>query len=180
MLFNQKITPKELLNQAKELKFTNNGEIFSATYLHQLLRLNLHHLDNQNTENFLYNGVLNSDKIMEELEQGSILLIAYDSDVRHFPAKLNGHKAHWALVIGYLVTQDQEIHVIARHGKSKYLAVWPLKDLSDSNANLREFAQPKQHQNLDFVLPEGGIGGENGLCQKCIVIRGLKNKEIVL
>lgn len=153
--------------------------MFSAVNLHTLLRLNLQYLNN-NVETCLYNGLLDSESIKSELQSGSILLVPYDADVVHTPATLKGHKAHWALIVGYLITESQEFYVLARHGKSKYLAVWPLKHLSDSNANLLEFAQPKKHENQVFLLPEGGIGGDNGLCQKCIIIKGVENKEFVL
>uniref|UniRef100_A0A336MWR8 Actin maturation protease n=1 Tax=Culicoides sonorensis TaxID=179676 RepID=A0A336MWR8_CULSO len=181
MLFNNQIHPQALLEQAKSKNFTNNGEMFSAANLHTLLRLNINHLTNyENAETYLYTGLLDSDKIKTELESGSILLVPYDADVTHAPAELNGHKAHWALIIGYLRNSKGDFYVIARHGKSKFMALWSLKALSDSNKGLMEFAQPKQHENAIFLLPEGGIAGENGLCQKCIVIKNAGNDQIVL
>uniref|UniRef100_A0A336LBH6 Actin maturation protease n=1 Tax=Culicoides sonorensis TaxID=179676 RepID=A0A336LBH6_CULSO len=172
---------KALLEQAKSNNFTNNGEMFSAANLHTLLRLNINHLTNhENAETYLYTGLLDSDKIKTELDCGSILLVPYDADVTHAPAMLNGHKAHWALIIGYLRNSKGDFYVIARHGKSKFMALWSLKALSDSNKGLMEFAQPKQHENAIFLLPDGGIAGENGLCQKCIVIKYVGNEQIVL
>lgn len=179
MLFNTKISAKELLEQAISNSFTNNGEMFSAANFHTLLRENQQYL-NSNAQTFLHNEFLDSETIKSELESGSVLLVPYDADLNHAPAMLKGHKAHWALVVGYLMTERQEFYVLARHGKSKYLAVWSLKDLSESNAGLIEFAPPKKHDDLVFLLPEGGIGGEYGLCRKCIVIRGVENKEFVL
>jgi hypothetical protein len=49
-----------------------------------------------------------------------------------------------------------------------------LKDLSDSNKNLNEFAQPAWHPNEIFLLPDGGISGRFGLKNKSIVIEGLQ------
>ena len=50
--------------------------------------------------------------------------------------------------------------------------------MSDSNSNLKEFAQPEWHPNDTFLLPDGGIDGTLGLKSKSIVVEGLSN-EIV-
>jgi hypothetical protein len=54
--------------------------------------------------------------------------------------------------------------------------LFSLRDLSDSNSNLNEFAQPAWHPNETFILPEGGIAGKIGLKNKSIVIEGLLNE----
>lgn len=66
-----------------------------------------------------------------------------------------------------------QFYVIARHGKAKNLAVWSLQSLSDSNANLYEFAQPKGYPDCDFLLPPGGISGNLGLRERAIIVTGL-------
>lgn len=184
MLFNTKISVKDLMEKAISKNYTINGEMFSAANLHDILRLNIQHLSHNNLQindlTVLYNGELDTETIKSELKSGSILLVPYDADVDHSPAMIKGHKAHWALIVGYLVTQSLEFYVLARHGKSKYLAVWSLRHLSESNAGLREFAKPKKYEKDEFLLPDGGIGGDNGLCQKCIVVKGVANKEFVL
>ncbi|XP_063703838.1 actin maturation protease [Culicoides brevitarsis] len=177
MLFNMQITAKDLFAQGVSNGFTINGEMFCANNLLLILRSNQKFLS-PNAETFLYNGSLNSEKIKSELRNGSILLVPYDADVNHSPAMLKGHKAHWALIVGYLITQDDKFYVFARHGKSKYLALWSLESLSNSNSGLTEFAKPKKYENQEFLLPEGGI--VVGLCEKSIVIRGVDNKEVVL
>lgn len=56
--------------------------------------------------------------------------------------------------------------------------VWSLNDLSKSNTNLIEFAQPSNYPDAEFIVPEGGIDGKFGLKNKSIIIEGMQN-EIV-
>jgi hypothetical protein len=58
------------------------------------------------------------------------------------------------------------------------LGLFSLRDLSDSNSNLDEFVQPAWHPNEVFLLPDGGIGGLDGLKNKSIVIEGLQNEVV--
>jgi len=71
-----------------------------------------------------------------------------------------------------------QYYVLARHGKTRNLAVWSLATLSESNANLVEFAQPKGYPDNDFLLPPGGIGGSLGLNERCILVNGLPQQAI--
>lgn len=84
-------------------------------------------------------------------------------------------KAHWALIIGYIIDDSDRFHVIARHGKARNLAIWSLKELAESNSNLMQNAQPKDYPKEQFVIPEGGIAGNLGLRNKVIIVKGLKN-----
>lgn len=63
-----------------------------------------------------------------------------------------------------------QFFVLARHGKTRNVAVWLLNELAASNANLVEFEQPKAHPDAEFQLPAGGVGGALGLRDKCIVV----------
>jgi len=63
--------------------------------------------------------------------------------------------------------------VLARHGKTRNLAVWTLSTLSQSNANLLEFAQPKGYPDCTFLLPPGGLDGPLGLKEQAILVKGL-------
>lgn len=111
----------------------------------------------------------------------------------------NGHKAHWALIIGYLIDDNEKVKLVSpffqhsfstsflfqfyvwsRHGKTKNIAIWPLKSLSASNSNLNEFEQPKGYPNAEFILPDGGIAGKHGLKNKCIIIEQLDFDEIII
>lgn len=73
-----------------------------------------------------------------------------------------------------------QFYVFARHGKTKNLAIWSIRNLARSNANLEEFCQPVGHPNETFILPEGGIGGCNGLRCKFIMIEHYRAKEEII
>lgn len=78
---------------------------------------------------------------------------------------MKGKRAHWALITGIIVTRD-ETYILAKHGKSCNIACWNLSKLSESNAQLEDFVPNEKYTYEDFILPEGGIGGPNGLrCQ---------------
>lgn len=52
--------------------------------------------------------------------------------------------------------------------------------LSESNANLNEFEQPKGYPDAEFLLPLGGIGGQLGLKNKCIIVNSVPSDEVVI
>lgn len=107
MLFNGKISVEKLLNEAQENGFTKNGEMFSADFMFELLDRNLNEDDNLHVN--LYDGILNNDDIKKKIENGSVLLVPYDADVNNSPCLKNGHKAHWAIILGYLKDDYEEV-----------------------------------------------------------------------
>ncbi|XP_060645439.1 actin maturation protease [Drosophila nasuta] len=170
MLLNGQPTAGELLTEAVKQHYTINGEMFSAQYLYELSQKYL--------ACELYDDTLNCANIKDRLCAGCCLLVPYDADVNHAPCQKSGHRAHWALIVGYLIDDQDEFHVLARHGKTRNLAVWSLSALSESNANLVEFAQPKGYPDCTFLLPPGGINGPLGLNERAILVNGL-SQEIV-
>lgn len=40
---------------------------------------------------------------LEHLSKGWPILIAYDADFNHYPCKKAGHRAHWAVLLGYCI-----------------------------------------------------------------------------
>ncbi|KAH8417550.1 hypothetical protein KR222_001796 [Zaprionus bogoriensis] len=173
MLLNGQPTAAELLADASALKYTLNGEMFSAQYLYEMARK---HVDACQ----LYEGSLNCAKVKEQLIAGSCLLVPYDADVNHEPCLKYGHRAHWALVVGYLIDDQDEFYVLARHGKTRNLAVWSLAALSESNANLKQFAQPKGYPGCSFLLPPGGIDGALGLLGRSILLTVTGHRSITV
>ncbi|XP_037814925.1 UPF0692 protein CG33108 [Lucilia sericata] len=205
---------EQLLQEAQQKHFTNNGEMFSAHNLYQLICDNIPMINNNNNphnnnnycqsntlnandidnnkllknnttkhnnnviECQMHEGRLNCAKVRESLQQGACMFVPYDPDFNHSPCLKFGHKAHWALIIGFLISDRNEFFVLARHGKAKNLAVWSLQSLSDSNSNLIEFAQPKGYPDCDFLLPPGGIGGDLGLRDRAIIVKGLPHEII--
>ncbi|KAM7364134.1 actin maturation protease isoform 2-T2 [Cochliomyia hominivorax] len=128
----------------------------------------------------MHEGRLNCAKVIESLQHGACIFVPYDTDFNHSPCLKYGHKAHWALIIGFLISDKNDFFVLARHGKAKNLAVWSLQSLSESNSNLIEFAQPNGYPDCDFLLPPGGIGGDLGLRDRAIIVKGLPHEIITI
>ncbi|XP_055384313.1 actin maturation protease [Condylostylus longicornis] len=180
MLINEALSPKELLELAKNWQYTLNGEMFSAKNLCDILRKVITEKNYNNITCQLHEGPLNCAKVKNFITNDACLFVPYDPDYNHSPCLKSGHKAHWALIIGYLIDNDDNFYVLARHGKTKSIAVWSLKSLSASNSNLIEFAQPKGYPNTDFLLPEGGIGGPNGLRNQCVIAQNIENETVAV
>ncbi|XP_016978498.2 UPF0692 protein CG33108 [Drosophila rhopaloa] len=166
---------EDLLKDAIAHEYTLNGELFSAQYLFKLTRK---HLPGPAACQ-LHVGPLYCKKVKELLKAGGCLLVPYDADVNHAPCLKSGHRAHWALIVGYLVDTQDQYYVLARHGKTRNLAVWSLDTLSQSNANLLEFAQPKGYPDNDFLLPPGGVSGPLGLNERSILVNGLLPQPVL-
>lgn len=181
MLVDSKVTANEMLNVAKLSGYTGNGEMCSCKNMAKLVKevFNLAGINNVTFE--LKIGNLFSSETIELLTDGAIILVPYDADCNHSPCLRNGHTAHWALICGILIENPTEsfeldannIYVLCKHGKSKYLAIWKLADLDSSNKNLKEFSPKKGTDGSTYVLPDGGIGGEDGLCNQYLVFKGL-------
>ncbi|XP_058467816.1 actin maturation protease isoform X1 [Malaya genurostris] len=184
MIFEGSPSAATLLEMAIDKGYSNKGEMFSAIQLNELLSIGLadnrHLVEFREVTNTLVGGNLDDPDIKMQLRLGSIFLVPYDPDRNHTPCLDKGHKAHWALIVGYLIDQFDDYYVFARHGKTKNLALWSLRDLALSNANLVEFCQPAGHPEQVFILPDGGIGGRNGLRCKFIMIEHFKAKEEVV
>uniref|UniRef100_A0A182RQS1 Actin maturation protease n=1 Tax=Anopheles funestus TaxID=62324 RepID=A0A182RQS1_ANOFN len=196
MIFDGAPSATALLELAVARGYSNNGEMFSARQLNELfeqvLEENRHLVEYKPVTHTLVGGWMDDPNIQIKLRLGAMFLVpkilsltdtnrSYDPDKTHTPCLNKGHRAHWALVVGYLIDQFNDFYVFARHGKTKNLALWSLRDLSRSNGNLVEFCQPVGHPNETFILPEGGMGGCNGLRCKFIMIEHYKAKnEIVL
>lgn len=81
---------------------------------------------------------------------------------------MGGHKAHWAAVLGVVVTADST-YTLAKHGKSRNVQVWGLGELSRSNAQLEQCA-PDRREN-GYKMPAGGdLSGADGLKCKAVLI----------
>ncbi|XP_026491013.2 actin maturation protease [Vanessa tameamea] len=182
MLLNGEVTPEELLNITKMKGYSNNGEMFSCKDMAKLAEQAISLAEIANLNCYVKTGGIFCEKIILELINGATLLVAYDADCNHSPCLRHGHTAHWALVCGIVIVKDpgnsytadpSNVYVLCRHGKSRYLSAWTLDELDKSNNNLWEFSPKKQEDGISYVLPEGGIGGENGLRGKFLLFKGL-------
>ncbi|XP_045776780.1 UPF0692 protein CG33108 [Maniola jurtina] len=182
MLLNGEVSPDELLNITKMEGYSNNGEMFSCKDMGQLAEKAISLAELENINFFVKTGDLFSEEIILKLLNGAVLLVPYDADFNHSPCQRHGHTAHWALVCGIVVVSDpggdyisdpKNVYVLCRHGKSRFLAAWTLDELDKSNKNLWEFSPKKQEDGLLYVLPDGGVGGENGLRDQFLIFNGL-------
>lgn len=114
MLYRGTPTANDLMLSAVAMRFTNNGEIFSTKWLLEVLKNNLgiSSINPFKTRSYIYDGLLDSDFIKEKLRSHCMLLVPYDADRNHSPCNQNGHKAHWCLIVGYLVDEDNEVSSI--------------------------------------------------------------------
>ncbi|KAK6181704.1 hypothetical protein SNE40_009508 [Patella caerulea] len=100
LLGKQDISPDKIYSVAQSKNFTKQGELFSADYLSRLS----HQVLNCHSE--VVEMVNGKKTILQHLLRGSILLVPYDADKNHGPCKKRGHKAHWALLSGFLIMMD--------------------------------------------------------------------------
>ncbi|XP_063831539.1 actin maturation protease [Ostrinia nubilalis] len=182
MLVNGAVPPDEILNITKSEGYTYNGEMFSCKYMAKIVEKVFNLANIENVKCSVKIGGLFSPETIEKLLEGAVLLVPYDSDRNHTPCLKNGHTAHWALICGVIIleepsdsyeTKPENVYVFSRHGKSKYLAAWNLKELAKSNRNLWEFSPKRGAEKLPYLLPEGGIGGTNGLRNQFLMFEGL-------
>ncbi|KAL7727819.1 hypothetical protein ACLKA6_019755 [Drosophila palustris] len=110
-------------------------------------------------------------------------IIPGEQNLRHATIS-TPHLQSISVVIGHMIEKLSSVvvhvwfHVLARHGKTRNLAVWSLSGLSQSNANLVEFAQPKGYPDCTFLLPPGGLDGPLGLRERAILVEGLTQQIV--
>lgn len=88
----------DLLNVAKKLSFTSEGEMFSAYNL-SILAKEFYSLEAKVVDC----GLDNVDELVNHLYSGNPILVPYDASANHSPCLANGHKAHWAVLTGKLI-----------------------------------------------------------------------------
>ncbi|PSN31244.1 UPF0692 protein [Blattella germanica] len=166
------LSVEQLFEEARSRGFTNHGEMFSVDDMATLAR---EMFEGSCREIEVLAGGLGQDKkyVLHHLNSGSILLIPYDADANHSPCCRRGHKAHWAVISGVIVsgTGQHTYHLLARQGKSRHLAVWSYDDLQRSNENLVELDPGRAADGRAYVLPAGGVAA--GLGGRAILIHGL-------
>ncbi|WKY11859.1 hypothetical protein Q1695_003436 [Nippostrongylus brasiliensis] len=165
----------EILEMAKMLGFTVQGEMFSGEWLKKLAS-SLWPLRSEVI------SIPEPCAIVKLLESGAAVLVAYDCAKNHEPTMRNGFGAHWALLVGYLyvepecstvreasnvvVTDESAFYVFAYHGKSRHMGLWSYLDLRRSSFNLFEAGPSRQAP--DYILPDSGLAELRG---KCVVLR---------
>lgn len=155
------------LNVAREKQFSGRGEMFSAQNMKELAEL----LGSFEAA-VLFGLRTKLTEVINHLMSGWPLLVPYDADANHEPVIKNGHRAHWAVILGFCflksVELEQDEHVglkpllkypdtdilsilkdksdhlffLAKQGKSKYTKWWSFDNLCRSNQGL-ERVNPK-------------------------------------
>lgn len=182
LLLQRRLSVNDLKLEAVAKGFTNNGEMFSVNNLSKLLTQSLEKLNMQNYYTEVKTGSLTDKAVISFLVDGGMILVPYDADANHSPCLKNGHKAHWALIVGIILDDDPDklksseqlndnVYVLAKHGKSLHLAMWKLNELEKSNQNLFEFSPKRETDEMSYVLPDDGIDGANGLRNQFILFR---------
>ena len=90
---------EEVVRSAKERGYTKQGEMFSVEDMASLARLVLE----REVEVVESKELLDCRQLMARLSEGGAVLVPYDCDHNHTPARLRGSKAHWALITGFLL-----------------------------------------------------------------------------
>lgn len=98
----------EIFNEAKKQGFTLQGEIFSATWLATLAKSTLSCESSVLEIQPSKEGYISSlNLILKVLLKSKPILFPYDCDKNHTPCKKNGHSAHWAILIGFLIVKHE-------------------------------------------------------------------------
>ncbi|XP_053202839.1 UPF0692 protein C19orf54 homolog [Panonychus citri] len=114
----------QILPRAKQLGYTNHGEMYSALNLSQLVGYLVPNVQGIHVNNL--SG--RKSQFIEHLSSGWPILIPYDSDRNHYPCQANGYHAHWAVILGYCIgmKKPKEMNI------DKILSLWE-KDSSHPN-----------------------------------------------
>jgi len=173
----EKSRVENILSLAKEKLFTRNGEMFSVDWL-------VHLAQTIWPDEIVVKACpfpSSNREMVSMLQSRNALIIPYDCDKNHEPALFNGHKAHWCLVVGFvlcsstlndtrwLTSDDKDemsfemqdgdsLHLICLHGKSRHAGVWHIDKLRTSNNGLNStLRQPEL-----YVLPSEGVAALRG------------------
>ncbi|XP_071962039.1 actin maturation protease-like [Antedon mediterranea] len=98
LLCPQVLTPDIVFDTAKLHKFTTYGEIFSVKTMCKLASILM---DCEAIQ--LPDGLDDFETVFKHLDDGCPILVPYDKDESTAPCCRNGNKAHWAVVLGYLL-----------------------------------------------------------------------------
>lgn len=111
MVYSGTPSAEDLLENAVAKKYSNNGEMFSAAWLLDIMKQNIvaSRINPDKLRSYIYNGPLDSEFIKEKLKSHCVLLVPYDADPTHSPCNQNGHKAHWCLICGFLIDDYNDV-----------------------------------------------------------------------
>ncbi|KAI1719386.1 UPF0692 protein C19orf54 like protein [Ditylenchus destructor] len=185
-LIGHKTTINDAINAAKDMGYTNNGELFSAVWMAEIVR-KLFDISAQVSSFLAPKEFVNYFRNCETSSQKSrFVLVPYDCDKNFEPCQRKGEAAHWAVITGFFIVDrsrnggtitpfqnnqasesvpESDLCLIAYHGKSRHPAVWFYNSLKVSNAQL---VTPDSKRVTEFRLPNESIA--EALCGKCVLL----------
>ncbi|VDN53755.1 unnamed protein product [Dracunculus medinensis] len=158
---------------AKDKNYSNHGEIFSVTWLADLVVSLWPKLET------VICAMPDKERLIELLLLNHVILVPYDCDGRMEPTLQQGRFAHWCIIIGYLKTSDvndDDLYVFCMHGKSRRLFLYDYFFLVKSNCNLFQVSI-KQHKSktkgvgsriAEYIIPFNGL---ESLRNKCLILK---------
>ena len=181
---------QDILSKAKEMRITNEGEMFSMDNFEALCR----RFQVQSSVTSA-NELLKPDFVFND----QVVIAPYDVGKDQYPAKTGGGSAHHCLIIGIVaevtdddldrlpasaeigheklkILKDKRVKVkigagfyrlLVRQSKSLRLFLYKAEELIESNRNL---VKCKEEEAERFVLPEKNGGIESGLSGKILKI----------
>ena len=133
--------------------------------------------------------------LVDMLMKGGVMIVPYDCGPDNRPVLAKGHKAHWAVITGFLSPsssipdqssplpacpgfhllssavpcqlEEDYVMLVARQSKSMELGIWGRDKLVESCMNLQEAAQKRLDGS--YILPDGGL--RSGLCGRMLVVK---------
>ena len=175
-------TVDELMEKARQLNFTKNGEIFDGTntliflffsYFVSKTKYNflvsfLHGLAELYTKTELVN-LKNDTDFFQTVLEAKLILIAYDTDANYEPCNKKGIKAHWALITGFLVpiSFDEKISksIIDYTEENKPVGIHFIKSLKKNELNSlkQKFENNQTFRSLIYVICKQGKSKNLGI-----------------
>ncbi|ESN96636.1 hypothetical protein HELRODRAFT_68419 [Helobdella robusta] len=147
---------ENIIQLAKSLGFTKQGEMFSIKNLLKLAQYINQNIEGRITESTT--DVREKKKlILQALFNHHPILVPYDRDFNNEPCMKNGVKAHWALdIIHGENKESKELYIFAVQGKSLKPHIWDLDQLLESNNQLRTVDPAMLRCKDEFCLPSYG------------------------
>ncbi|XP_040262114.1 UPF0692 protein C19orf54 homolog isoform X1 [Bufo bufo] len=190
------VTLDYIVQVATSRGYTIHGEMFSADNM-SCLAENVFGCHCEILTGGMEGG--NRERILAHLIAGLPVLIPYDEDFNHEPCQRDGHRAHWAVISGILLSMQngsfdpdpetprlfhppprpcalntddiEQIYLVAKQGKSLRYQLWEYESLSHSNSQLLHLDPKRTCDGNVYVVPEGGV--KAGLCGKILLLKHL-------
>ncbi|EFO90593.1 hypothetical protein CRE_08157 [Caenorhabditis remanei] len=156
--FGVKISVDDILERAKSMGFTKQGEMYSVDYMSSLINEYL-----PNCSKAI--EMPNAKEFTQSICEGKHILVAYDCGPNFQPVYSKGNSAHWLLACGFVEKQESigfietresiadpsEIAIIGYQGKSTNLNIFPFNEIIASNAQLFEAGSKRDPD--EYIIP---------------------------